>query len=130
MYLYERGDGRFKHCWSRPYAGFEPKYDGQPLQGQVGKCSSKINDTRAQELLDDGIEVRDDRNDEHPSCIYNVFEGVPYEAVPTQYDKSYHGYPWQGRMPKWVLKELRTRAWNEGFRDTFEKWVETYGNRR
>jgi len=128
MYLYDRGSGRFKHCWKRPFAGFEPTDEDQPINKQVGKCSSKIRQDDAQVLLDDGIPVKD-QNDRHPGIIYNVFEGIPYEAVPTEYGKSYHGYPWQGRMPKVVLGRLRSRAEEQGFLSQFNSWVEKYGKR-
>lgn len=69
------------------------------------KCSCKITQDVAQTLLDEGIPFRDEDDDPFPRKIYNVFEGIPYEAVPTEAGRSYHGYPWRGRMPRKILNE-------------------------
>lgn len=45
-WIYERGEGRNKHCWNQPRAGFVPG-----LRGQVGKCSNQITDAVATELI-------------------------------------------------------------------------------
>src|SRR5690606_24974604 len=123
-YLYERGEGRFKHCWNKPEAGFSP-----PESAPVGKCSSKITDMIAQTLLDEGVEYRLEEDDPHPSKIYNVFEGVPYEAAPTRPGISYHGYPWRGPMPRWIYRILKKRADDQGHGSTFKAWLKKYGTR-
>lgn len=120
-YLYERGDGRFKHCWKKPQAGFEPG-----KRGAIGKCSSKITLEVAQTLLDEGIPHNDDEDDQHPARIYNVFDGVPYEATHTQRGVSYHGYPWRGRMPKRILRVLESRAEAQGHGKEFKEWIKQY----
>jgi hypothetical protein len=117
-YLYERGEGRFKHCWNRPWAAFEPS-----PRGPVGKCSSKISQEIAQALLDDGIPFKDSEDDPHPSLIYTLFEGVPYEAAPTLAGRSFHGYPWRGRMPRRILRALEQRAKRDGFHKEFKEWL-------
>lgn len=123
-YLYERGEGRFKHCWKNAQAGFVPS-----KRGQVGKCSAKITDEVAQGLLDDGIEFKNDDSDPHPERIYNVFDGVPYEATHTLKGVSFHGYPWRGRMPARILRELGRRAEAAGKGREFRNWVNDYGQR-
>jgi len=123
-YLYERGEGRFKHCWNRPYAGFEPD-----KRGEVGKCSSKITNDVAQALLEDGVEFKINDDDPHPDKIYNVFDGVPYVATITRPGVSYHGYPWRGSIPMRILRELERRADAAGNSREFKNWVREFWER-
>src|SRR5690554_2428452 len=113
-WVYERGEGRTKHCWNQPRAGFEPS-----RRGQVGKCSNQITDAVATELLNEGLPDEDGRqrsqeNKSYPQRIYNVFDGAIYVAVPTQPGKSYHGYPVRGPLPRKLLKKLRQKAEEAG----------------
>jgi hypothetical protein len=119
-YLYDRGDNRHKHHWNKPEAGFHPSH-----RGPIGKCSNKINQELAQTLLDEGIEYRSEDFD-YPEKIYNVYEGVPYVAVPTLPGVSYHGYPWRGRMPRRILRRLEAMAADEGYADQFKSWLKDY----
>lgn len=89
-YDHDPGEGREKHRWGKPYAGFKPG-----SKGPVGKCSSLIDEERARELLNDGIALPDNAGGNHPRKIVNQFEGAIYLAVPTEPGKSYHGYPWR-----------------------------------
>lgn len=119
-YLYEPGEGRFKHRWNNEYAGF----DGQP---PVGKCPSTLTPDRAQQLLDDGFPYHQDPTAAGPpDAIYNVFEGVPYEAAPTTVGRSFHGFPWRGTMPKRIRRQLEARADQEGYGRQFRDWLKQY----
>lgn len=124
-YLYDPGLGRFKHCWNEPHAGFVPGN-----RGAIGKCSNRITLQIAQSLLDDGIEYRDSPDDRFPSAIYNVYEGIPYEAAPTEAGKSFHGYPWKGTMARSILLELRRRAELTGHVNEFKRWVDQHSRVR
>ena len=124
-YNYERGEGRYKHVWKKQEAGFEPS-----PRGPIGKCDSRIDQTIAEQLLKNGI-VEDDPvrlpsglgPQVHPEKIFNIYKGVPYVAVPTQPGKSYHGYPFRGRMTRSVERKLRDRATNAGVVRLFDKWM-------
>ena len=119
-YLYDPGEGRFKHRWKNDYPGFEG-----PPHAPVGKCPSDLKPDQAQQLLDDGFPYYDDPSAAgSPEAIYNVFKGVPYEAAPTERGKSFHGYPWRGKMPKRILQQLEARAENEGFGRQFRDWID------
>lgn len=122
---YERGEGRTKHCWHLDEAGFEPAH-----KGQVGKCHNSITDVIAQELLQNGI-VYHAPGSTAPEHVYAIYRGVIYEAAPTQYGKSFHGYPWRGdqgrpALPPRILRDLRIRAQQEGYLSEFEKWLKNY----
>jgi hypothetical protein len=72
-YTYERGEGRFKHCWNNDEAGFEPS-----PKGHVGKCHSSINDVVAEDLLKNGIPeiaIDEDSEFDFPERIFNVYRG-------------------------------------------------------
>lgn len=123
-YKYERGEGRFKHCWNKDEAGFEPS-----PKGQVGKCHSSINDVVAEDLLKNGIAeipIDEDSEFDFPERIFNVYRGVPYVAVQTQPGVSYHGYPWRGRMSGSVKRELEERVSGTQDARIFKKWMKEY----
>lgn len=124
--IYDRGEDRFKHCWSNPYPGFLPG-----RRGHIGKCSKRITDAIATELLQTGIHDEADINERddggiYPSKVYNVHQGTIYVAVPTQPGISFHGYPVQGRLPRKLLKRLRELAEAHGCLREYDKWVKEY----
>lgn len=118
---YERGEGRFKHCWRKRYAGFIPS-----KRGEIGKCSSEITDEIAQSLLDTGISLFEYEEDSYPSRIYNVHNGVIYEAMPTIPGVSYHGFPWRGqRPPLKIIEALENAAKKSGHEAEFKRWLKS-----
>jgi hypothetical protein len=125
-WIYDRAEGRYKHCWKRPEPGFQPGH-----RGPVGKCSSLITDVVATELVNTGIhdaadEVEQEDGRKYSSKIYNVHNGAIYVAVPTMPGVSYHGYPVQGRLSRKLLGRLRERATELDCLKAFEKWVREY----
>lgn len=126
-YRYERGEGRVKHRWQHDYAGFLPS-----KRGPVGKCHRSISESEATRLLHSGVlpPFPDPPGlPPHPREIFNVYKGIPYVAVPTVPGRSYHGYPWSGRMSPTVRNELRVRAVKQGYERAFDQWLRTYGTR-
>jgi len=124
-WLYERGEGRRKHCWNKSTPGFVPS-----KRGPVGKCSNLITDSVAQTLLNSGFllppDEDEDETDWYPDEVFNVHNGAVYVAVPTQPGKSYHGYPYRGRLPKVVVASLRARAAEVGCLEGLERWLKEY----
>lgn len=121
-YLYDPGEGRFKHRWKHEDPGFE----GAP---PIGKCPSNLKPETAQQLLDDGVPYHASAsNAGPPDAIYNVYKGIPYEAAPTEPGKSFHGYPWRGRMPKRIQRALADRAERQGFGREFRDWLKQHGS--
>lgn len=127
-FRYERGEGRVKHVWHHDRAGFLPS-----KRGAVGKCHSSITQDVAQKLLRSGvvepIEPYDDEQPGPPDRIFNIYRGIPYVAVPTQPGKSYHGYPWSGRLAASVRVALRARAVQEGTEKDFDRWLKEHSGR-
>src|SRR5690554_2752228 len=110
-WVYERGEGRYKHRWKNDYAGFEP---GE--KGPIGKCPKSLTEQLATELLNQGVPYFDDPEDPSPSKIYAIYRGVIYEAAPTMPGVSWHGYPWRGDLkgrrplPSNIIRKLRKLA--------------------
>lgn len=121
-YAYDRGEHRTKHCWSHPHAGFVPS-----VRGPIGKCSNRLTDALALELLNQGLPFRQNPDSPHPDAIYNIFEGVPYVAVKTVEGISFHGYPHRGRMPERIRQALESRAESSGHAREFRRWMKDYG---
>lgn len=126
-FAYERGEGRFKHRWIHDRAGFLPR-----KKGPVGKCHSSITEAIAQELLRSGFATTSPYDDSlaDPVEIYNLYRGIPYVAVTTQPGKSYHGYPWSGRMPASIRQQLRVRAVEDGTVKVFDRWLKQHSRDR
>lgn len=123
-YVYEPREGiRSKHKWKHSYPGEAPKKGSE----RIGLCPSGIPQATLNELLNTGIQYRPEGWDKpHPKAIYNVYQGVPYRALPTNPERSYHGFPcldFGKDIPKRILKELRLRTPEEQ-RAKFDGWVE------
>ena len=129
-WTYERGEGRWKHCWKRNSAGFVPG-----ARGAVGKCPAHISDAAAQAILNRGIEVKEAEDDSYPARIYAYHDGVVYEAVPTRPGISYHGYPWRGDLPGrsplpgYVRRHLEEQAKEVSQEKELKTWLKKYGGR-
>lgn len=122
---YERGEHRHKHCWANDWAGFVPSY-----RGKIGKCPSSITDMEAETLLNSGVPYFYEEPSDSSTCpdiIYNVRNGIPYEAVPTTPTVSFHAYPWAGRLPRHIRDELRRRAEASGHHKEFKAWMKEHG---
>lgn len=129
QWIYDAAEHRMKHCGSNP----EPCF---VLKGSafIGLCPNTLTKAQAATLLRDAefpgkgnVPLR-----EYPKKIWNVHEGVIYEASPTDTGKgSYHGYPWRGRpgrnrLPRDVEKALRAKAEAQGFGRKFQEWLDDY----
>lgn len=120
---YNPGEHRTKHCWNEPRATFVRQ--GSVL---IGMCPSTLDKGSAEELLNDGVGYP--LGQEHPERIYNVHEGVVYEAVCS--GDTWHGYPWRYRpgrraMPRQILNELQRRAEEQGCSSEYKHWIKEYG---
>lgn len=123
---YDPGEHRVKHCSNEPEAHFV-----RVGSAVVGKCAGTLTKVQAEVLLNSGCSYLEPSID-YPSKIYNVHQGVVYEAVPTEPGKSYHGYPWRrmpGRklIPRQILKKLEELAEAQGCLRAYKDWMRRYG---
>ncbi len=120
---YDPGEHRFKHCGSQPQAGF--RRNGSAW---IGLCPSTLSKEYAEELLNAGIAYPE--GSDTPQRIYNVHEGVVYEAVYS--GGSWHGYPWRYRpgrkaLPRQIRSNLERRATDQGYQQAFKNWMKEHG---
>lgn len=123
---YDPGEHRVKHCSNEPEAHFVR--EGSAV---IGKCPGTLPKTLAEKLLNSGFGYFEPGS-EYPSKIYNVHQGVVYEATPTSPGVSYHGYPWTrlpGRqmIPRRIIKSLEQRATEEGSLSAYKDWMKRHG---
>jgi hypothetical protein len=122
---YDKGERRFKHVGkgSKPYIEFDQR---QPRKW-VGKCPDTIPDARKKELLNAAIAAPiGDRDVDYVKQLYVVHEGAIYEAQTSDAGRSYHAYPYKGRLSRSILRELEAMAVNENTVQAFNDWVSNY----
>jgi hypothetical protein len=93
----------------------------------VGKCPSTLKPADHVRLLNEGIVGSNgDRELPFPKKLYVVHEGAIYEGQTTDRGKSYHGYPYRGKLPLSLLDALRELAVEKDCADEFDSWVKKH----
>jgi hypothetical protein len=122
---YDKGERRYKHVGRGP----EPRIefdDGNPKMW-VGKCPSNLTQTDRERLLNKTIAGwNGDRDLLQPKKLYVVHEGAIYEAQTSDHGRSYHGYPYRGRLSVQLVAELRAMARAKECLDGFEEWLKDH----
>lgn len=67
-----------------------------------------------------------DRDIDFIKKLYLVHEGAIYEAQSTDRGKSYHGYPYRGKLARSLLGVLRETAAQKGCTNGFDQWVKLH----
>ncbi len=122
---YEKGERRYKHVGD----GDEPEivFDNRDPKMWVGKCPSIIGEDEREALLNEAIPgTNGDRELVPPKKLYAVRQGAIYEAQTSDHGRSYHAYPYRGKLSSRLIGLLTTVADEKGCRDSFEKWVKTH----
>src|SRR5580704_6035075 len=130
---YDKGERRFKHVAKGPLPVIEFD-DGNPKKW-VGKCPSTLAEADRKRLLDEAIAAPNgDRELEAPKKLYVVHEGAVYEAQTSDHGRTYHGYPYKGRLSDNIHERLRTMASEKVCLELFDAWVkkhiEIHGSRK
>jgi hypothetical protein len=93
----------------------------------VGKCPSTLTAEENVELLNKAIAGRNgDRELSFSKKVYVVHEGAIYEGQTTDRGKSYHGYPFRGKLARNILALLREMASERGCEREFDLWVKKH----
>jgi len=111
-----------KHRGDSPEPKIIDDGDGHPLS----KCSTEIDETLAQHLLDTGIAWSPaSHRSPLPHSVFNTYRGIPYRAHRRGRTRFYHGFPdvWN-RIPAAIRERLRALAAQEGAEDAFDRWME------
>jgi hypothetical protein len=122
--VYDKGDRRHKHVGGNPYPEFGNEKDPRRV---VGLCPNNLVHADHQRLLHEAIpDGNGDRSINFPKRLHVVHEGAIYRAETTDWGKSYHGYPYRGKMGRNLLEKLRAMAEEKGCLAAFEHWTATY----
>lgn len=117
------GRVRPKHKWLRPEAGFEDRRGGE----SEGMCPAGLPAETVEALLNGGVEHYVRAKGSHPAAIFNVHEGIPYKAYPTEPGRSYHGFPCRRRdVPPQAMPELLALARRKNCELEVKAWFRMY----
>lgn len=122
---YDKGERRFKHV-GRDHEATVEFVDGNPKMA-VGKCPNNLSVEECETILKDAVGGSNgDRALDFPKKLYAVHRGVIYEAQTTDWGKSYHGYPYHGRLTRKLLESLRQIAVDNECETEFKSWVKRH----
>ena len=79
-------------------------------------------------LLDEAIEAPSgDREIDYVKTLYVVHDdGTIYKGSTSDGGVSYHGFPYRGKLPKEMAKQLREMAERKNCLGQFEKWLKKH----
>ena len=119
---YDKGERRYRHVGKGPLPRIV--FDSENPRKWFGKCPSTLNSSDHRRLVNEAIPGSNgDRDLPFPKTIYAVHEGAIYEGQTTDRGRSYHGYPYHGKLPQELLDSLRQVARNKGCEKAFDRWV-------
>jgi hypothetical protein len=122
---YDKGERRYKHVGK----GAQPviEFDDSEPKKWVGKCPATLSEADRAGLLNEAITAPNgDRDLPVPKKLYVVHQGAIYEAQTSDRGRTYHGYPYKGKLPGAILVELSAMADEKGCSDLFAAWVEAH----
>ncbi len=122
---YDKGERRYKHV----APGDEPqlKFDADNPRKVVGKCPSTISDAKRDDLLARAVPLPNaDRDLKPPKRVYAVYKGTIYEAQTSDHGRTYHAYPYKGKLGDRIKSLLQAMADQDGCRDAFDAWCKKY----
>ena len=118
---YDKGERRRKHV----APGAEPQlvFDNDSPRKVIGKCPTKISDADRDDLLERAVPTPNaDRELKPPKTIYAVYQGAIYEAQTSDHRRTYHAYPFKGKLGDTIIDQLVKMADADGCRDAFDVW--------
>jgi hypothetical protein len=119
---YDKGDKRFKHEGRRA----EPEIQfvrNQPRR-YVGKCPAGMPLSLRENLLNEAIaSPLGDREINYAKYLYVVHQGAIYEARTSDAGRSYHGFPYRGKLSAQIVRQLREMAANKNCLAECDDWI-------
>lgn len=122
---YDKGERRFKHVakGDEPQIEFDP---GNPKKW-IGKCPAGLSVKDMLRLVNEAVAAGNgDRRLVPPKRVYNVHKGAIYEAQTSDGGKTYHGYPYRGKLASGLIETLRAMAVKKECEKEFDKWLEQH----
>jgi hypothetical protein len=124
---YEKGVDRRKHVGISEVPEIE-HLNGVPKHA-IGRCPRAVPEALKTQLLNEAIPAANgDRELDFPKRLHVVHEGAIYRAETTSAGKSYHAFPYAGKLGKGLVAELAAMADHKGCREGFDKWVAKHIN--
>ncbi|WP_145998306.1 hypothetical protein [Caulobacter flavus] len=123
--LYDKGERRHKHVGrtDEPEIEFVP---GNPRMW-VGKCPKSLTPDDHSRLVNEALAGSNgDRDLDFPKKIYAVHGGAIYEGQTTDQGRSYHGYPYRGKLAQGLIDALRKVAVSKGCDKEFDVWTKRH----
>jgi hypothetical protein len=122
---YDKGERRHKHVGRGRKAEIE-FVAGNPRMW-IGKCPRTLTEDDQVRLVNEAIPGSNgDRELPFPKNLYTVHDGAIYEAQTTDRGRSYHGYPYRGKLPRRLVDALRAIAVEKRCEKKFESWVKRH----
>ena len=122
---YDKGERRYKHV-GRGEAPEIEFVSGNPRMW-VGKCPATLTSDDHLRLVNEAIPGSNgDRELPFPKKLYVVHGGAIYEGQTTDRGKSYHGYPYRGKLARGLIDALRDTAFKKGCEKEFDTWVKRH----
>jgi hypothetical protein len=122
---YEKGEDRRRHVGRSDEP--EISFNGRNPKHYVGLCPRGIPVELRTELLNEAIaDGNGDRELDFPKRLHVVHDGTLYRAETTDWGKSYHAFPYRGKLGKSLLIALRVMAKRKGCREESDNWVEKH----
>ena len=122
---YDKRERRYKHVGKGPLP--EIRFVSGNPRMWVGKCPSTMTPEDRLRLLNEAIPGHNgDRELDFPKKVYAVHGGAICEGQTTDRGRSYHGYPYRGRLPQRLLAALRAVALDKGCANEFDLWVKMH----
>lgn len=122
---YEKGAERFKHAGKTDFPEIV-FINGVPKHA-LGKCPKGISEEMKTQLLNEAFPYANgDREQSYPKRLHVVHEGAIYRAETSTGGKSYHAFPYAGKLGKALIAELGEMADKKHCRAEFDKWVAKY----
>jgi hypothetical protein len=91
------------------------------------KCPSTLAREARIQLVNEAIAGSNgDREIAFPKKIYIVHEGAIYEGQTTDRGRSYHGYPYRGKLTRGLVDALREVAVRKGCEKEFDNWLKKH----
>ena len=122
---YDKGERRHKHVHSAPEPCFVVEH-GNPKR-VIGKCPRGMSAMLLDRLINEAIPPAEDLSGGvFHKRLYVVHDGAVYETMSSDRGRSYHGYPYRGRLSSSTIGALRRMAAAKGCLDGFERWVDEH----
>ncbi|HEX4078835.1 MAG TPA: hypothetical protein VHX61_08190 [Rhizomicrobium sp.] len=122
---YEKGERRYKHVGKT--AAPEIRFFPDDPKRWEGLCPNSLTSADHLTLLNEAITGSNgDREIPFPKSLWTVHNGAIYKADTTDRGKSYHGYPYRGKLARGLMDRLREMAVAKGCERQFDDWVKQH----